>query len=99
MLRRLVECLAYPIRERLAVLLCSTFPGIVLGVAASDWVLRSEGVWPLWRAPRPFPLSAAGHVVNVSHLPEVYPNYFDYAIRFLLISHCESRINTTTRLR
>lgn len=90
--RRVVEGLTRPVGQLLAGLLGCAIPGGAFGVAASDGVLRGEGVRPLRWAPSPLPLSTTRHSVNVSHLQEVYSNYFDIAIRFLLISHYESRI-------
>jgi hypothetical protein len=92
LLRRLVECLAHPIRKGLAVLFGRTFPRSAFCVIAADGVLFRESGASLGWATSPNPPSPAWHLVNVPHVPGVYTNYFDSAIRFHLISHCESRI-------
>jgi hypothetical protein len=93
--RRLVECIPHPIRERLAVFLRRFLPGRSFGVVASKDVLRRERLVPFGVAPRPLSLSTARHKLHVLHTPEVYSNYFDIAIRFHLISHCDKRITST----
>lgn len=88
MLRRFVERLAHPIGERLTFHGSRFLPGQALSMSAANRaVLLGERGASLWGPPRTFPFTAARHRVSINHLLAVYSNYFDFAMRFLLISH------------